>query len=250
MKKLIASIVILIALAAPAVSDQPPKDAEFVFARLECPNRIEYLRFWEEVPWHHDYPYSDEFFIGMVRELTSVHVTPAAYQIVKLSSPEIFKYPFIYFSEPGFMVLNDKEIANLGEYIRRGGFIMADDFRTANYLHGPEELEVLRAYLKRALPERELVRLDIKNPIFHTFYDIDTLQMDPPYGREPGHETPGFIPQFWGMYDAHGNLQLIANYNNDIGEFWKWVDQGKMPFKPATRSVELGIDYLIYAMTH
>ena len=105
-------------------------------------------------------------------------------------------------------------------------------------------------YLKRALPERELVRLDIRSPIFHTFYDIDTLQMDPPYGREPGRETPGFIPQFWGMSDERGNIQLIANYNNDIGEFWKWVDMGKMPFRPAKRSVELGIDYIIYAMSH
>ena len=182
----------------------------------------------------------------MLRELTEVHATPTAYKIVQLSSPEIFNYPFIYFSEPGFMVLNDQEVKNLGEYIRRGGFILADDFRTANYLHGPEELEVLRMYLKRALPERELVRLDIRNPIFHTFYDIDTLQMDPPYGGD----TPGFIPQFWGMADERGNIQLIADYNNDIGEFWKWVDMGKMPFRPAKRSVELGIDYVIYSMTH
>ncbi len=160
-------------------------------------------------------PIPTKFLLGMLRELTEVHATPTAYKIVQLSSPEIFNYPFIYFSEPGFMVLNDQEVKNLGEYIRRGGFILADDFRTANYLHGPEELEVLRMYLKRALPERELVRLDIRNPIFHTFYDIDTLQMDPPYGGE----TPGFIPQFWGMADERGNIQLIADYNNDIGEF-------------------------------
>ena len=245
MSKLLAIVAVLIVLAVPAISD-PPKDAEFVFARLEVPNRLEYLRFWEEAPWHHDYPYSDEFLLGMLRELTEVHATPTAYKIVQLSSPEIFNYPFIYFSEPGFMVLNDQEVKNLGEYIRRGGFILADDFRTANYLHGPEELEVLRMYLKRALPERELVRLDIRHPIFHTFYDIDTLQMDPPYGGD----TPGFIPQFWGMADERGNIQLIADYNNDIGEFWKWVDMGKMPFRPAKRSVELGIDYVIYAMSH
>jgi len=47
--------------------------------------------------------------------------------------------------------------------------------------------------------------------------------MDPPYGKE----TPGFVPQFWGMFDDQGNLQLIANYNNDLGEFWEWVDKAK-----------------------
>jgi hypothetical protein len=251
MKTLLAVIAIVAFLAPPAISDEPPlKHSEFVFARLQVPNRADYLQFWDEAPWHHDYPYSDEFFIGMVRELTGIHVNPDSYRIVQISSPEIFRYPFLYFSEPGFMVLNEKEIANLGEYIRRGGFIMCDDFRTANYLHGPEELDVLRSYLKRAVPEFELVKLDIRHPIFHSFYDIDTLKMEPPYGREPGKETPGFIPEFWGLSDQKGNLRLIANYNNDLGEFWKWVDQGKMPFRPAKRSVELGINYLVYAMSH
>src|SRR5438034_10940051 len=84
-------------------------------------------------------------------------------------------------------------------------------------LRGPEELEVLRGYLKRAVPERELVRLDARHPIFHSLYNINTLDMDPPYGKE----IPGFVPQFWGMFDDQGNLQLIANYNNDLGVVWE-----------------------------
>ncbi len=52
------------------------------------------------------------------------------------------------------------------------------------------------------------------------------------------------------MFDDQGNLQLIANYNNDLGEFWEWVDKGQMPFRPAVRSVQLGINYLIYAFSH
>jgi len=170
-------------------------------------------------------------------------VSPTSYKIVRLDSPDIFKYPFLYLSEPGFMTLNDKEIANLGEYIRRGGFIMADDFRTAEYLHGPEELEVLRYYLKKALPDRELVRLDVNNPIFHVFYDVDTLNMDPPYALPRK-------PEFWGLTDEHGNLQLVANYNNDLGDFWKYLDEGQKPLKDSTRAIRIGMNYFIYAMTH
>jgi hypothetical protein len=251
MKKLLGVIAVLAVLAAPAISDEPaPKHSEFVFARLQVANRLDYLRFWDEAPWHHDYPYSDEFFTGLLHELTGIDVNKDSYRIVQISSPDLFNYPFLYFSEPGFMVLNDKEIAILGEYIRRGGFIMADDFRTANYLHGPEELEVLRAYLKRAVPEFELVKLDIHHPIFHAFYDIDTLKMDPPYGREPCRETPGFIPEFWGLSDEKGNLRLIANYNNDIGDFWKYLDQGDKPLKESSRAIQLGINYVVYAMSH
>ena len=119
---------------------------------------------------------------------------------------------------------------------------MADDFRTGAYLNGPEELQVLRYYLKRALPERELVKLDITHPVFHSFFEVDSLKMTPPYG--------GFIPEFWGMSDERGRLQVIANYNNDIGDFWKYLDEGDKPLKDSTRSIRMGIDYIVYAMSH
>jgi len=245
-KRFLILLVFTAVLAPPAISDWFEPDPEFVFARLACSNRESWMywpNYWpDNPPWHHDFPSSDEFLVGLLHELTGVRVTPNSYKIVQLSSDEVFKYPFLYLSEPGFLTLNEKEIKNLGEYIRRGGFIMADDFRTAAYLHGPEELEVLRYYLKRALPERELVQIDLNHPIFHSFFDIHTLKMNPPYGD--------FVPQFWGMSDEHGNLQVIANYNNDIGDFWKYLDHGDKPLKDSSQAIRLGINYIVYAMTH
>jgi uncharacterized protein DUF4159 len=240
------ALLLLAILAPPAISDWSEPTPEFVFARLACSNRQSWMywpNYWpDRPPWKHDYPESDEFLIRLLHELTGIRVGPDSYKIVQLSSDEIFKYPFLYLSEPGFLQLNEKEIANLGEYIRRGGFVMADDFRTGAYLGGPEELGVLRSYLKRALPERELVRLDIHHPVFHSFWDVDTLQMTPPYGS--------FMPEFWGMSDEHGRLQVIANYNNDIGDFWKYLDEGDKPLKDSTRSIRMGVDYIYYAFTH
>src|SRR5262249_53802150 len=176
MKKIFAIVALIAVFSGGASSDPPPrKNPEFVFARLACSNREEdSWRYWPDYfpdnpPWHHDYPFSDELVVSLMHEFTNINVTPDSYKIVRLDSPEIFQYPFLYLSEPGFMILTDKEVANLGEYIRRGGFIMADDFRTGQYLGrgDPEELEVLRYYLKKALPERELVPLDISHPVFH-----------------------------------------------------------------------------------
>jgi hypothetical protein len=245
-RKVSMLLVFVAVLAIPAVSNWSEPSPEFVFARLALSNRAYWMHWPEDFPhtppWRHDYPESDEFIVALVHELTGIRVRPDSYKIVELSSPEIFNYPFLYLSEPGFMVLNNKEIENLGEYIRRGGFIMADDFRTGAYLRGPEELEILRSHLKRALPERELVRLDLRHPIFHSFYNIVTLRMTPPYGS--------FTPEFWGLPDANGKLQLIANYNNDIGDFWKYLDRGDKPLADSTTSIRLGINYLIYAMSH
>ena len=246
MRRGLAILSVLTLFAGPAASDWSEPNPEFVFARLECSYR-DYIAYWPNYwptnpPWHHDFPYSDEFLIGLLHELTGIRVNPDSYKIVKLESDDIYQYPFLYLSEPGFLKLNDKEIEHLGEYIHRGGFIMADDFRTAEYLRGPEELEVLRSYLKRAVPERDLVRLDISHPIFHTFYDIDTLKLTPPYGE--------WEPQFWGLPDENGNLQMIAYYNNDIGDFWKYLDEGDKPLKDSSRAIRLGINYVVYAMTH
>jgi hypothetical protein len=242
MKKLLIIGALFSVLGSTVVSDAPPKDSEFIFARVQFTQR-EYRMYWLEEPWHHDYPFSDQFLDTMLREVTGLHVRPDAYRVVQLASPEIFKYPLLYISEPGFMRLTDQEIANLGEYIRRGGFIMCDDFRAAGFLpQDREELPILRYYLKRAVPERELVPLSIEHPIFNTFYNVRSLPVRPPYGD--------FTPEFWGMFDEHGVLQLIANYNNDLGEFWEWVDKGEKPFHDAATSVKLGINYVMYAMTH
>jgi Domain of unknown function (DUF4159) len=246
-KKLLMIMVLAFSFVPPATPDWPDTQGEFVFARLACSNR-DWQQYWpryvleDRPPWKHDYPESDEFIEALLHELTGIRVANRSYKIVRLDSPEIFNYPFLYLSEPGFLLLNDKEIANLGEYIRRGGFIMADDFRTAEYLGGPEELEVLRDYLKQAVPERDLVRLDINHPIFHSFYDIKTLDMAPPYGD--------WKPQFWGMSDEHGRLQLIAYYNNDIGDFWKYLDEGDRPLQDSTTSIRIGINAIVYAMSH
>jgi hypothetical protein len=238
MRKLAALVLLIAVFATLAISDSPPADVEFTFARVQFNMSFD-AAFIREAPWHHDYPYSEDLFLTMLREVTSVNTDREAYQIVQLESPDIFKYPFLYVSEPGFMQLTPSETVNLREYLNRGGFVMFDDFRTWGE---SRDLANLRAQLKKVFPDRDLFRLDINHPVFHTFYDIRTLAMPPPYYE--------MVPDFWGMNDDEGRLQLVANHNNDFGEFWEAVDLGDRDFQPAAASVRFGINYLIYAMTH
>jgi hypothetical protein len=246
-KRLLIAAILLLAFASHASSDWSEPRPEFTFARLEVSNRDPFL-YWPDYfaedrpPWRHDHPSADAFITNLLHELTYVRVAPDSFKIVSLDSDEVFKYPFLYLSEPGFLDLDEKEIHNLGEYIRRGGFIMADDFRSEEFLNNWDELAVLRDTLKRAVPERELVRLDLSHPVFHSFFDVDTLDMKAPYGE--------FKPEFWGMSDEYGNLQILAFYNNDVGDFWKYLDHGDKPLEDSTRSIRVGVDAIIYAMTH
>jgi hypothetical protein len=239
MKKILALAVFLAVFALQGISDVPEKtDAEFIFARVQFNMAYRAMFDYREAPWHHDYPESEDLYLTMLKEVTGVHTTREAYKIVRLDDPEIFKFPFLYFSEPGYMELTPKETTNLREYFNRGGFAMFDDFRG-------RALANLQLMMKKVFPNRDMVRLDASHPVFHNFYDIASLDMDPPYMNVDSGK-----PTFWGMKDDKDRLILVANADNDFGEFWQWVDEGSLPFQPAALSVRFGVNYLLYAMTH
>jgi hypothetical protein len=241
-KPLLVALLVVV-FAFQARSDDPWGDSEFVFARVRFNMSIwavlDGINQEGQPPWQHDQPFSEHFYLGILREVTSLETNDAAQTVVDLSSEEIFEFPFLYISEPGFMELSDREVAHLGEYLRRGGFIMFDDFRGA-------DLTVLQRYLGQAFPERAMFRLDVSHPIFDAFYTIDSLDFVPPYLRADASGPP----EFWGLEDETGRLMVVANQNNDIGEFWEALDLAEQPLQPAADSVRLGINYMIYAMTH
>jgi len=239
MKKKIAAALLFIGLfTSMGLPEGKEGESEFTFARLSFNMQFRRGGFYNaehQVPWEHDYPFSEDLFLTMVQEATGVHTNEKSFKIVQLDSPEIFKYPFLYISEPGFMDLTEKEVANFREYFNRGGFAMCDDFRG-------NDMYILENEMKKVFPNREFVHMDLKHPVFNTYYTIDSLVMPPPYGN--------YAPEFWGLSDEKGRLIMMANHNNDFGEFWEYVDKGQMPFKPAAQSFKFGVNYLIYAMTH
>ena len=153
-----------------------------------------------------------------------------------IDSPDLFKYPFAYLCEPGYLELNDKDTKNLREYLERGGFIMVDDFR------GPRHLNNLAYQMKKVFPNRNIIPLTIQHAMFNAFYKIDSLDMRPPYG-------PGPV-EFLGMEDEHGRLVMVINYNNDLSEVWEWLDRGETSMRDAAQSLKFGVNYLMYSFTH
>src|SRR5438445_11429441 len=99
--------------------------------------------------------------------------------------------------------------------------------------------------MNKMYPDREFVHLDLTDPIFNTFYKIETLNMIAPYlfyGQGP--------VEFLGLRDGKGNLQMVLNNNNDISEFWEWIDRGNTDMHRAAESFHFGINDVLYAMTH
>jgi len=187
--------------------------------------------------WSHNYPSSDQHFAQVISEATNIDVKSLSYRIVELDSPDVFKYPFAVVSEPGEMALTDHEVENLRQFINRGGFVVMDDF------DGPKDLATLRRDLHRAFPDRDLVPLTIDHEIFNVFYRIDALNIVSPYLVDGE-------PIFYALMRDNGTIAVIACYNNDLENFWDYIDRGEYPLKPSVEAFRLGINFLIYAMTH
>jgi hypothetical protein len=232
------SVFLAVLSILPAVASfdsDPPKDAEFTYARIRYHMTTNSL-FQRELPWHHDYPYSDEAFTAFVKGVTNIHTAPNAFQIVDIDSPDLFKYPFAYLCEPGFLDLNNRDAKNLREYLDRGGFILVDDFR------GQRDLSQFVYQMKKVYPDRDFVPLTLDHTIFDAFYKIDSLDVRPPYGFEP--------IQFLGLEDEDKRLMMVVNFNHDLGEIWQWLDEGSLPLTDAAESLKFGTNYLMYAFTH
>jgi hypothetical protein len=157
--------------------------------------------------------------------------------IVPIASDEIFRYPFGYISEPGMMRLNDEEVKNFREFVDRGGFVMLDDF------DGPRMFQSMQENMRRVFPDREMYRVSDDHAILHTYYDIDSLYVESPY-------SVGADASFWGIDDAKGDLAVLICFNNDIGDFWEWIDEPVYAVRPSAEALKLGINFIVYSMTH
>jgi hypothetical protein len=219
--------------AVPALAgEKAPYDGRFTFARL----RHGYEGGRGEPPWAHDYPRAERNFARILSELTLVDANRTASNIVKQDDPDLFISPFLYVSEPGFWTMNEDEVAALQQYVKKGGFIVFDDFRGDHWFNFQEQVQ-------RIIPNARLVELDTTQPIFHSFFDIKTAETQGYYGQA----------SFQGVFednDPQKRLLLVASYNHDLGELWEYSDTGFVPVDLSNDAYKYGVNYVVYALTH
>src|SRR6266852_143715 len=222
--------------------------AEWTRARLRYPSflaphgrRDGYRR------WTVDYPRSDRHLLQGVRRLTRID-TRSVEQVVDLDgADDVYNWPMMYAVEVGYWKLTDEQAEQLREYLLRGGFFMCDDF------HGTIEWENFMASMRKVFPDRPVVDLDNKDPIFHVIYDLDDrFQIPGAQYLYSGliYEYDGFEAKCRGIYDDKGRLMVAICHNMDMGDAWEWSDDPRYPEKFASLAYRIAVNYVMYDLTH
>jgi hypothetical protein len=252
----VATLVLVAGVTAVAFGDPPAQED---IARAEDPTsydgQVTFVRlrydmsadpefgmrsggFNREPPWAHDYPRAERNLMHILDEVTTITPYKDGGRIVDIGDPELMKYPIAYMSEPGFWQQNEKEAENLRNYLLKGGFIIFDDF-------GGNHWQNLATQMSRVLPQLRWIQMDASHPVFHAFFQIESLDdVIPTYRGQP---------VFLGMFennDPKKRLIAIANYNNDIGDNWEFSDTGFLPIDQSNEAYKFGINYFIYGLTH
>jgi len=205
---------------------------------------------WREgnTMWTQDYPRADRHFSEAMRRLTRIHVRSVE-QPVNLDEGDAYDWPWLYAVQVGEWGLTDRQASELREYLLRGGFFMADDF------HGAFEWQMFQQRIQRVFPDRPIVDIQDTDAIFHTVYDLDDRYQVPGeahlrfgYKRENGDAARG--AHWRGIYDDQGRIMVAISYNSDLGDAWEWADAPRYPERFSALAIRIGVNYVVYAMTH
>jgi uncharacterized protein DUF4159 len=232
----------------------PGYDGGFRFCRL-------WFRNWSSGDgdgWYVDYPRADENLSIRLAELTRAPVThdlegnPLPV-VVRLTDPALFRCPFIMMTEPGGSFFSKEEAANLRAYLLKGGFLWVDDFwgsrAWANW-----ESQIAKALSPSEFP---IVDLPLSHSIFRMLFPVRELQQIPNIGlwamerRTSERWEDSAELHVRGIPDRHGRVMVLMTHNTDFGDAYE--REAEMPDYFETFSVNgyaIGVDILLYAMTH
>ncbi len=220
-------------------------DGRFTFARVRFnPTTWSGGRYaWGlDLKWNHDYPRADRRLAEILGAVTGVETQQEGSNIVTLDDPELFRYPWAYMCEVGFLELSDTEATNLREYMLKGGFVVVDDFTGWHWYN-------FEAEMAKVMPENRFIEIFADHPIFHAFFEIDDLTFGGGQYRFQGGGPPRYFALFEDN-DPTKRLMMIANFDNDIGEFWEFADNPYVLIDLSNDAFKLGVNYVMYSMFH
>jgi hypothetical protein len=196
--------------------------------------------------WAIDYPDAEMHFLPALNRMTKMSVSEDSRHLNAID-PELFDHPFLFLQQPGRgnWSPNEAEAKGLREYFDRGGFMIVDDF------HGNYEWNVFEASVGAAFPDREIIEIPEDDSLMRVFFSLEDRLQIPGRRHVYGNQVSMDGPPHWrGIYDRRGRLEVGINFNMDMGDAWEHADDPEYPADMTGQAYRLGVNYVIYALTH
>ncbi len=97
--------------------------------------------------------------------------------------------------------------------------------------------------MSQVLPDHQWIEIDVSHPIFHSFFEMKRIDFP--------HPTVNVIPSYFAMFednDPTRRIIVLANYNNDLAEYWEWSSTGMFPVDTTNEAYKLGVNYILYGV--
>ena len=149
---------------------------------------------------------------------------------VDVGSAEIFNYPFVHITGHGNIIFSDKDVENLRDYLKGGGFLhICDSYGLDKFI---------RREMKKVFPELDFVEMPFTHEIYHQKYQF-------PNGLPKIHEHEGKPPQGFGLiYD--GRLVCFYDYECDLGDGWEDQSVHKDSETTRLKALQMGANIIQY----
>lgn len=208
--------------------------------------------------WAVDYPRADINLPIRLAELTKTPVnfdsegTPH-YVVITATEPALFQCPFLMLTNPGRALLLEPEAEALRAYLQKGGLLWSDDsWGSYAWAHWVREL-------RKVLPEAEypVVDLPLSHAMFRTLFEAKRIPQIPNIGfyrgtggtSERGPDSRD--TRAGAILDRHGRVMVLITHNTDFGDAYeREAEDPEFFYKFSVEGYALGINILLYAMTH
>ncbi|MHC4119793.1 MAG: DUF4159 domain-containing protein [Planctomycetota bacterium] len=171
----------------------------------------------------------------------------------------IEKYPFLFMTGENHYKFDDRQKANLKEYIGRGGFLLMDDCVVAS--GGDFFYQSSYALLEEAFGSGAVKRIPLEHEVFHNVYDLGEtglpyMQMLDPtlmIGRRRIRRSP--VPSMHGQnHGARGVFigDRLAVFLSSTDLHCGWCDSrgGVFGIHNYKKAIQMGVNIIMYAISH